>query len=271
MAQSVRSICPNDQWIAVRSQPPSFRESRDYHAHWKPEIATFVKSFSTIIIRLCAIASVCAFGADKNGFEGTISATLTRAGTELTHFLRSRAKQPTAHREHDQQPEQNNIVDLVTKKLTIIYPHNTTFVHVDLAKTASQPGAAPIPPTFPTPPASNTPHPPSQGYGGTSSGAATVSPPPGPPLPQMPNNPGAVGPMMMPPMQSMPGRFGAPELKKTDKTKTIQGFDCTLYAITDRGENFEIWRRTIEFVPFRLIERDFLGRRFGLQMLEAAA
>jgi hypothetical protein len=85
--------------------------------------------------------------------------------------------------------------------------------------------------------------------------------PPALPSQQMPAFP-------MPP--PMPGMFGsAPELKKTDNTKKIQGFDCTLYTISDRMQNFEIWATSDSTLfPFRLIERDFLGRRFGPQMLE---
>src|SRR4029077_14289792 len=58
-------------------------------------------------------------------------------------------------------------------------------------------------------------------------------------------------------------------LKKSDKTKKIQGFDCTLYTISDRGENFEIWAMNDSALfPFGLIQRDYLGRRFGPQMIE---
>ena len=206
-----------------------------------------------------------------------------------------------------------NIIDLEAKNLTIVYPHNTTFVHVDLDKAQTRPNrpalpampagfsspqldgteaippnprAAPAhigpnispPPGFPTPPP--MPSPPSLnsgvpgmpqmpnasvagavGPGAAASGYNAMNPP-------APNNLGAPG-MAMPPMPSMPGMFSALELKKTDKTKKIQGFDCTLYTITERGQTFEIWASNDSgLCPFRLIERDFIGRRFGPQMLE---
>ena len=67
----------------------------------------------------------------------------------------------------------------------------------------------------------------------------------------------------------MPPSRKTAELKKTDKTKKIQGLDCTLYTIGERGENFEIWATNDSALfPFRLIERDFIGRRFGPQLLE---
>jgi len=96
-------------------------------------------------------------------------------------------------------------------------------------------------------------------------------------LPQMPvggaptgagGAPALPNPMMMPPMPAMmPG--GAPELKKTDKTRKIQGFDCVLYTISDRMETFEIWATSDSALfPFRLLERNYHNRHFGPVMLE---
>jgi hypothetical protein len=66
------------------------------------------------------------------------------------------------------------------------------------------------------------------------------------------------------------GGFGpAVELKKGDKTKKIQGLDCTLYTVSSRMEKFEIWATNdSSLFPFRSIERNYIGRRFGPQMLE---
>lgn len=70
-------------------------------------------------------------------------------------------------------------------------------------------------------------------------------------------------------MPAMPGAFGAPELKKTDKTRKIQGFECALYTISDRGQNFEIWATNDSALfPFRLLQRDYNSRHFGPPMLE---
>jgi hypothetical protein len=86
----------------------------------------------------------------------------------------------------------------------------------------------------------------------------------------MPGMPGASG--GMPAMPAMPpmGGFGpAVELKKGDKTKKIQGFDCTLYSVSSRMETFEIWATNdSSLFPFRFIERNYIGRQFGPQMLE---
>ena len=58
-------------------------------------------------------------------------------------------------------------------------------------------------------------------------------------------------------------------LTKTDKTKTIHGFACTLYTVASRAENLDAWvTNDLALFPFRLITRDYLARRFGPQMLE---
>jgi hypothetical protein len=230
-------------------------------------------------------------------FEGTVSVSLTRSGTDTTQFLFTRkGNQLRIEDAAKSKPEPINIVDLDSNQQTIIYPHNSTFVHVDLIRQLpdrAQPGAPQMPPGFPTPPAMNA----SPGSGAPNSGAATasapprpgISPPPGfptpPPMPSMPQMqlpqmpvggaptgaggaPALPNPMMMPPMPAMmPG--GAPELKKTDKTRKIQGFDCVLYTISDRMETFEIWATSDSALfPFRLLERNYHNRHFGPVMLE---
>jgi hypothetical protein len=243
-----------------------------------------------VILALAFVAaSPCSFASDKNDtFKGTVSATLTRGGTDATQFLFTRkGNQLRIENTDKSKPEPINIVDLDAGKLTIIYPHNSTFVHVDLAKAPAQPGAPQMPPGFPTPPNMNA----SPGSGAPNSGAATasapprpgISPPPGfptpPPMPSMPSMPnmGAAGPMPPPPGPGAPGMppmpammpGGAPELKKTDKTRKIQGFDCVLYTISDRMETFEIWATSdSELFPFRLLERNYHNRHFGPVMLE---
>src|SRR6478735_10758978 len=129
------------------------------------------------------MASSSVFAAEKNvTFEGTISATLTRAGTEPTHFVFTRQSNQLRIENTTNKLEPINILDLEAKKLTIVFPHNTTFVRVDLAKVGTQAGARPMPP-----------------------------------MPQMPGTP-AAGSVMpsMPMMPPMPGMGGAPELKKTE-------------------------------------------------------
>src|ERR1700736_5761759 len=202
-----------------------------------------VKSCAAIFgVLLCLVAS-CTLAAEKNAFEGVINAT-TRAGAEATHFVFTRKGDQLRIENTTNKLEPINIVDLASNKLTIIYPHNTTFVRVDLTKRAAPPGTPPMPTNppslgsgvagFPTPPNVATSQP-------GASLAPSISPPPGfpspPPMPSMPPmpNPAVAGPMMPAMPAMMPG--AAPELKKTDKTKKIQGFDCVLYTMSNRGEN----------------------------------
>src|ERR1700736_4079541 len=221
-----------------------------------------VKSCAAIFgVLLCLVAS-CTLAAEKNAFEGVINAT-TRAGAEATHFVFTRKGDQLRIENTTNKLEPINIVDLAANKLTIVYPHNTTFVRVDLTKKAARPGAPPLPTNppslgsgaaaFPTPPNA------SQSEAATGQIGPKLSPPPGfptpPPMPSMPPmpNPAMAGPMM--PMPAMPSMSGSAELKKTDETKKIQGFECTLYTVSERGENFEIWATNdSNLFPFRLIE-----------------
>ncbi|MFL5236548.1 MAG: DUF4412 domain-containing protein [Rhizomicrobium sp.] len=70
----------------------------------------------------------------------------------------------------------------------------------------------------------------------------------------------------MPPMGSMDSAL---ELKKTDQTKKIQGFDCTLYTLADRLGTMEIWATSdATLFPFRLPQSSYHPRHFGPVMLE---
>jgi hypothetical protein len=231
-----------------------------------------LKSLVTILIALATMVAPNAFAIDPDStFEGTISTTLTRSGTEPVHFLFTRKNNEVRIENTTNKLEPINILDLGAKKLTVIFPYNTTFVQVDQTTTTAPMGGPSTPAGFPSPPVGIGP----KGGEAMRGVGPQFSPPPGfpspPPMPQMPNNSGA-GPGVMPAMPMMPpmpGISGTPELKKTDKTKTIQGFECTLYTISDRGQTFEIWATDDSaFYPFRLLQRDYMRRHFGPQMVE---
>ena len=271
---------------------------------------------------LCVIASVVSAVAADNTFEGAVSATSARPGMDAVHYVFTRKGSQLRIENTSNKLEPINILDLNGKRLTIVYPHNTTFVNVDLTKKQTQANAPGMPAGFPPPGMPQIPPMPPTGTTASSPTGAPIgpnlsglpSPPPGfpsppkpsipsmpqshlpaaganaPPsrgpdqMPSMPPMPAGVGPGAgagmampmppslgsgMPPMPPMPGMFGPTELKKTDKTKRIQGFDCTLYTVSSRGENFEIWATNDSALfPFQLITRDYIGRRFGPQMLE---
>ena len=204
------------------------------------------------------ISGFLTLAVEGSPFEGFVSATLTRPGSEPQRFVFTRRNNLLRIENASNKLEPINIIDLNAKKLTIIYPHNTTFVRVDLGRQETLPAGPP----------------------GADTGPA-ISPPSGfpspPPIPSLPPRvgpgagagvAGATNVTGMPAMR-VPGMIGASELKKTDETKKIEKFDCTLYRVSERGENLEIWATNdSSLFPFRLITRDYLGRRFGPQMLE---
>jgi len=179
------------------------------------------------LVFLIALAS-----GKADSFEGIVSATLTRAGTDEQHFIFTRKGDQLRIENTTNKVSPINLVDLAAHRLTIVYPHNTTFVVIDLAKKQTSQTNVASSPTMPS-------------------------------MPQMP----AAGMPMIPP--AMPNMAGATELKESGKTKKIQEFDCTLYTGSDRGQKFEIWATNDSALfPFRLIERDSLGQRFGRRMIE---
>ena len=250
-----------------------------------------MRHFITLLALVLAMPPLLVCATDKdNNFEGTLTATETRDGVAM-QFLYSRKGDKLRIEPGDKsKPEAVNIVDLAAKRLTIVYPHNSTFVVVDLTKTPAPSGAPNLPPGFP----------PASKVGQLQAGAPTIpsfpppstrgpaiSPPPGfptpppmpsmPPMPQISNSaaaglmppPQRFGPPGMPPMPGMGGFGAAPELKKTDKTRKIQGFDCTLYTLSDHGETFEIWAiPDAALFPFRLARANYQNRHFGPVMLE---
>jgi hypothetical protein len=227
------------------------------------------KATSFFIVAVAFLACTPCEAADpKSGtFEGTVTALLSRAGGHAAEFVFTRKGDLLRIENKSNKLEPINIIDLKAKKLTIVYPHNTTYVCVDLTKKRAEPGA-PGMPNFPNPmrSASLMPATTPEGKIGPS-----LPPPPGfptpPPMPKMPNGKMPAPNSMRPPIPKM---FNQPaELKKTDKTKEIQGFKCALYTVSDRGQEFNIWATNgSALFPFRLIERNYLGRKFGPQMIE---
>lgn len=258
-------------------------------------------SISAVLFLLALSSSA----AEKNTFEGVIHATVTRAGTEPNHLIFTRKGDRLRIENTTNTLEAIRIVDLEAKKITVVFPHNTTFVQIDLTKRPAQsnlpdgPAGMQLPPaisqpgvyapgsvsetepnlaSLPSPPAGAAPRPlpsipgsPIPGTGVHPGENMPVSPSG---IPQMPLDvgPGAgVGSMMahMGGAVGFPrGLVGASELKKTAKTKKIQGFDCTLYTITARAETFEIWATNDSpLFPFQLIDRDYSTGRFGSEML----
>jgi hypothetical protein len=234
-----------------------------------------MKAFSIFAVAagFCCVVIPCQLpGADeKTTFEGTISATFARSGTQPIQFLFTCKGERIRIEDVDKsKPEPINVVDLNAKKLTIIYPHNSTYVRIDTMKTPGAPGA--LPPGVPG--SASVPVPPQPG-----AHPPAISPPPGfptvPPMPPNPANAGLPGGANLPQMPVMPAAPASPrsggemELKKTDQTRTIHGYASTCYNATNRLQTIEIWATADSALfPFRLLQRNASNRRFGPPMIE---
>jgi hypothetical protein len=103
-----------------------------------------------MLVAMAMFAGTFAFAAEKDAaFEGIISASVTRAGTEAMHFVFTRKGNQLRVENTTNKLEPINIVDLAANRLTIAYLHNTSFVHVDLTRKQSQAGTPPSPPSMP--------------------------------------------------------------------------------------------------------------------------
>ena len=225
---------------------------------------------------LAGSAFVLAGAADKaRGFEGILTVTETRDGISTQTVYTGKGEKLRIENADKSKPEPINVVDLAAKKLTIVYPHNSSFVVLDLIKNDAPSSSSNRAPGVIAPPDSTeggvshglafTP-PPRPGLA-TSPPPGFPTPPPAPSMPAMPNLAGA-GPMM-PPIPALGGTGAATELKKTEKTKKIQGFNCVCYTLSDGTEIFEIWAAPdADLFPFRLLQTSFQNRQFGPRMLE---
>lgn len=217
----------------------------------------------TLLTTLFAFLVSSGTFAKEKSFQGTVTVTETR-GDVATQFLFTR-KGDKLRIEHTDKSkaEPVNIVDLAAQKLTIVYPHNSSFVEIDLTKADASPSAHNPPRGFPPPPPINQP------ARAARPGPAN-SPPPGfPTPPNVDSMPPLPNPAMAgPPMPGMARAAGPLELKKTDKTRNVQGFDCTLYTISDAMETLELWATNdAALFPLQPLRANY-NRRFGPQMLE---
>jgi hypothetical protein len=192
---------------------------------------------------------------DLQAFEGSINASLNRGGeiqawtyTVGTNCLR-------IERGETNWPYAKNLIARDTGDVTLLFPHNRSFVRL---KPAAENASAPMP-AMPAPP---------PGIGPQTQLPPSVPPPTIPPpigvgptnLPGLPPRPAIPAMPMMP----MPGE--ALELKATGETTNLFGYVCARYEIKQRGEIMEIWA-TDQLLPFQ----PWLPNqppRFGPQMVE---
>ena len=201
-------------------------------------------------------------------FEGRIHATLMRGGEVQTFLFTVGTNQLRIERGETNWPHAKNIVNLDSGAITLLFPHNRSFVRLKNSGTGVPPvrfnggqtlenekltGGTPVPPPplFP-----HTPPPPPMPAG---IGPTNI---PGMPLPPpMPAMPAAGG---MPSMPMMP--LEQAELKATGETTNLLGYVCTRYELKQRGEMMEIWA-TDKLLPFQPYLQN-QPPRFGPRMME---
>jgi len=204
-------------------------------------------------------------------FEGRITATLTRGSDTQTILYTVNADTLRIERTESNWPHAKNLMDRESGVVTVLYPHNRSFVRL---KSCAHNSA--VPPGFPSMPAvpsgiggqtSPTPPMPASlppGIGPqTGAQPAAFQSPPQPKMPgisTMPSMPMAGGMPMMP----MPGKTG--ELNVTTNKMTILGYECVRYDFAQRGEVMEIWA-TDQLLRFEAYQQNQLPR-FGPRGIE---
>jgi hypothetical protein len=227
-------------------------------------------------------------------FEGRIAATLTRGGDTQTLLYTVATNQLRIECSDNDRPCAKNIADLQSGAITILFPHNRSFVRLkNPGQTSSSAQGVPamlLPLAEPTPPGGSPPGlrpltARSERATPTEALPAGIGPtnlpgvPAVPPRPAMPQMPAGVGPQsglataavpgmpMMPPIAMMPPMAGQQaELKATGETTNILGYACTRYELKQPGEVMEIWA-TDKLLPFQ----PWLANqphRFGPRILE---
>ena len=222
-----------------------------------------------------ALAVISAFCLPPSAFsfEGRLTATCARGGETQTWLYTVGPSQLRLERAETNWPHAQNLVALDTGALTLVFPHNRSFVRLKpVADTATPPHLNPLPqttgerrPESKAPSVPSVPSPlPLKGEG-QGEGVVVPAPPPMPPLPA------GVGPQAdaglgVPPMMPMMPMEPPLELKATGQTTNLLGYACARYELKQRGETLEIWA-TDKLLPFQPWQPNQCPR-FGPRMIE---
>ena len=218
-------------------------------------------------------------------FVGRITATLAQGDQSMPLLFTVGTNAVRVEITDTTRPHPVNIRDRHSEALTLVFPHNRSFVRLASAMPPpAQPGPAGMPPlpqpvpaapgfppgppapppligptnlpgvppvSLPTPPAAPAGLPP--GIGPQSGGAPGLAAGPG--MAAMPMMP------MMPPMMESP-----PELKATGQKTNLLGYTCQQFELSQHGRKMEIWA-TERLLPFPGYLRQ-QPPRFGPRMIE---
>jgi hypothetical protein len=205
-----------------------------------------------------AIASVFTGPSSLAAFEGRITATLQRSGESETLLYCVSSNRMRIERSETPQPYPQNIVNLASGDVTLVFPHNRSFVRIN---PATQNASV-------TPPGK----PPMQSSPMDAAGQVPAQMPGLPSPPQkmaVPPSPGAAG--LPGGIAAMSMTMHAPMMEKMELTSTgektnLFGLACVKYELKQRGEILEIWAtdKLPAFQPY-LANRQ---QRFGPRQLE---
>ena len=175
-----------------------------------------------------------------HAFEGRITAALTRGGETQTFTYTVGTSTLRIERNETDRPYPGNLVALETGTVTLLFPHNRSFIRLKPPSANATPSSVPM-----TLPAGRLP----PGIGPT-----TLPPTRDSSLPQIPRMPaaphGAGMPAGLPGPPMMPMPEETMELKATGEKADFLGYACARYEIKQRGEILEIWA-TDTLMPFQ--------------------
>jgi hypothetical protein len=207
------------------------------------------------------LASVLSFQLSTVAFEGRITAVTTQGGETTPLLYTVSTNQLRIEVAATNRPYPVDLVELSSGALTLVFPHNRSFVRLKAAAA----NASPLPPGIP-------PMPVPAGTGPQSVSAATppaIPPPVGELLPGIgpqAQAPGASAMPAMPIMPMMPMPVERMELKATGPKTNRLGYACERFELKQRGETLEIWA-TDQLLPFQPYVQN-QPHRFGPRMLE---
>jgi len=201
------------------------------------------------LIRLAWLNALLLLAARVSAFEGRINATFALGGETQKLLYTVGTNQVRIERAETDHPYARDIFTIDSGALTLLFPHNRSFVHL---KPIAQISSA-APPGFLAMPAL----PPDIGAQPQTPGAPALPVQIGsgelPGLPQAPQMRAGMGariPGGMPAMAMMPMPMEKLELKPTGQKTNLLGLACEKFEIKQRGEVIEIWA-TDKLLPFQ--------------------
>lgn len=199
-------------------------------------------------------------------FEGRINVTVTRGNEVQTLLYIVGTNCLRIERGETNWPYARNLINRDTGEVTLLFPHNRSFVRLKSA--GKNPPATPSDfPAVPMPVHIGPQAAPPAGIGSTNLPIGMPAPPA---MPQMPSGVGPQGGSSDPNMPAMPMMpmmmMEKTGLEATGEKTNLLGFACEKFVVRQRGEIMEIWA-TDQLLPFH----NWLQNqppRFGPRMIE---